>query len=207
MKTKLIIFAIVLVAANLVSAQDIKPIKVGGYTLSDVTITSGKGAMTSGLDTRFDFSNEKNWVLNLQANSDRATINIGKKFKNLQLIESFGVYKNLLWTGPMILYQVGPLDMIAWNGIAFAKTNELKDIGYNPQFFCSYEGLGLTFLKNNRIGGAILYFGTAPMNWFVSYKRVIPIGEKSKFFAEVTYNHALDIPMFVIGYSLKLTKI
>ncbi|MFA7718018.1 MAG: hypothetical protein WC875_04855 [Candidatus Absconditabacterales bacterium] len=205
MKTKAIILMIMtFVVIHTLSAQESKPIKVSNYHLSNLTITSGKGAMTSGLDTRFDFSNEKRWVLFLQANADRATINFGRKFGKFQAIESFGVFKNMLWTGPMLLLNLGPIDMIAWNGLVFAKTDELKDPGYKPQFFCSYEGAGLTFCKNNHIGCAILYFGTAPMNWFVSYKRTINIGEKSKLFAEVTYNHDLNIPMFVIGYSMKI---
>ena len=201
---KLFIIAIILIVSNLIYAQDTnKTIKVGKYSLSEATITSGKGPLTSGLDTRFDFSNGKNGVLFLQANSDRATIHFGRKFGNFKLLESFGVYKNMIWTGPMLLYKLGPLDFMVWNGVIFAKTDLLEVSGFNPQFFMSYESIGLTFFKNNRIGGSILYFGQTPMNWFVSYKRTINIGEKSKLFAEVTYNRNLDIPMFVIGYTMK----
>lgn len=180
--------------------------RLGNYSLSEVTITSGKGAIASGLDTRFDFTNSvnPNMVLFMQANADRITINVGKRFGNLKLIESFGIYKNMPWTGPMIIYKLGPLDMIAWNGVMFAKTDQLQEVGYKPQFFISYEGMGLTIAKNHRIGAAVLWFGTQPMNWFVSYKANIPIGKQSKLFAEVTYNHALDIPMFVVGYTMKL---
>jgi hypothetical protein len=185
-------------------AQDTTGIKIGGYQLNGFSITSGKGALTSGLDTKFDFSNQRKWVVSIQANSDRATINIGKKWKHFQVLESFGVYKNMIWTGPMLLANFGPLDLIAWNGICLSKSSELKETGFNPNFLLSYEGAGLTFWKNNRIGGAVLWFGQAPMNWFISYKRTIPLGDKSRFFVEATYNHTLDIPMFVIGYSMKL---
>lgn len=204
MKTKIYLLAIMMMLSSAAFAQKNKTIKIGNYYLTDFSITSGKGAMTSGLDTRFDFANDKNWTIGLQANSDRVTVNVGKKWKHFQVIESFGVYKNILWTGPMLLANFGPLDMIAWNGIGFAKDKELKETGYHPQFFFSYEGIGLTFWKNNRVGGAIMYFGTAPMDWFVSYKRTINIGEKSKIFAEVTYSHSLNIPMVVVGYSMKL---
>lgn len=203
MKTKMLLSIAMLMIANILFAQEKKPIKIGNYQLKEFAVSSGKGAMTSGLDTRFDFSTPKNWGISLQANSDRATITIGKKWKHFQVLESFGIYKNIPWTGPMLLCNFGPLDMIVWNGVGFAKESDLKDIGYNPQFFFSYEGAGLTFCKNNRIGGAVLWFGQQPMNWFISYKRNIAIGERSKIFAEVTYNHELDIPMVVIGYSIK----
>ena len=204
MKTKLSVFAIVLVAINLVSAQEEKSLKVAGYILSNVTISSGKGALTSGFDTQFGFSKGPNDILFLQANNDRICLNIGKKFGNFKLIESIAVFKNIPWTGPMVIYQWKGLDLMAWNGVGFAKDNTVTEPSYKPQFFFSYESIGLSFANYNRIGASVMWFGTQPVNWFASYKRIIPLGEQSKLFAEVTYNHNLDIPMFVIGYNLKL---
>lgn len=205
MKTKIVMLASILLSiVTMVSAQE-NP-KIAAWQLSDISISSGKGALTSGFDTQFGFANMKNddLVMFLQANNDRICITVGKKFGNLKVLESFAVFKNIPWTGPMFLYQLGPVDMIVWNGIGFAKDKTLLAPGYTPQFFFSYEGAGVTFAKNNRIGAAVMWFGTNPLNWFISYKRTMHIGERSKFFAEATYNHALNIPMFTIGYSLKL---
>lgn len=198
--------SIAIMVISLVSFAQTSP-RLGNYSLTDATIASGKGAIASGLDARFDFANsaDSNMVVFLQANADRITVNVGKRFGNLKLIESFGVYKNMPWTGPMILYKIGPLDFIAWNGVIFATTDQLQAPGYTPQFFISYEGMGMTIAKYHRIGGAVLWFGTQPMNWFISYKGTIPIGKQSKLFAEITYNHILNIPMFVVGYSMKLS--
>ena len=206
MKTTLFTIAIIFCVVNFVSAQEKKTIKVGNYELSNVTVTSGKGALTSGFDTQFGFANtqDSTKVLFLQANNDRICINVGKSFGNLTLLESVAVFKNIPWTGPMILYKAGPFDFIIWNGIGFAKTNQLLEPSFRPQFFFSYEGVGLTFAKNNRIGASAMWFATQPVNWFVSYKRTFNIGEQSKLFAECTYNHALDIPMFVLGYNVKI---
>ncbi|MFA6386393.1 MAG: hypothetical protein WCW04_01305 [Candidatus Paceibacterota bacterium] len=190
-----LLFVIMIVSTITVNAQEFK--------ISDITISSGKTALTSGLDTKVSFSNGKNRVLFIQANADRAILNIGKKIKNFQIVESFGVYKNVLWTGPQITYQKGIIDVMLWNGVGFGKDKELTSPGTKPEFFLSYEGVGITVFKNYRIGGSVLWFRTDPMNWFVSAKRTFSIGEKSKIFTEVTYNHTLDIPMFVIGYSLK----
>jgi len=206
MKTKLVVLAIVLMTSNVMFAQDtikVKTLKVGNYSLTDVTISSGKGALTSGFDTRFDFSNDHNIFITLQANNDRANIMIGKKWGNFKAIASLGSYKNIPWIGPMFLYTLGPLDFTVWNGIGFAKTNQFTDVGYKPEFFFSYEGAGVT-LGKNRISGAVMWFATDPMNWFASYKRNFTLGQYSTIFAEVTYNHTLNIPMFVIGYSRKL---
>lgn len=201
---KLFIITVLITIVSMSFAQT-SP-RLGNYSLSEVTITSGKGAIASGLDTRFDFANSANpnMVLFMQANSDRVTVNVGKKFGNLKLIESFGIFKNMPWTGPMILYKLGPLDFIAWNGCVFAKNDQLAEFGYTPQFFISYEGMGLTIAKYHRIGTAVLWFGTQSMNWFVSYKGSISLGKQSKIFTEITYNHALDIPMFIVGYTMKL---
>ncbi|MFA6256035.1 MAG: hypothetical protein WC606_02520 [Candidatus Absconditabacterales bacterium] len=204
MKTKLFVLASILIAVNLVSAQEIKTVKIGTYSLSDFTLTSGEGAMTSGLDTRLDFSNEKETQISLLVNNDRATINIGKKFGNWQILGSIGSFKNVPWGGIMLLYQAGSFDAIAWNGAGFSKNETMTAPGYNPNFFISYEGVGVTFWRNNHIGGSLMYFAADPMNWFVAYKRDFHISLKSKIFAEVTYNHDLNIPMFVIGYSMKL---
>ncbi len=202
MKKLFVLF--VMVSISIVSFSQTSP-RLGNYNLSELTISSGKGAISSGLDTYFNFTNSvtPNMVLFIQANSDRITINVGKRFGNLKLIESFGIYKNMPWTGPMILYNIGPLDFIAWNGIIFATTDQLQAPGHKPQFFFSYEGMGLTIAKYHRVGAAVMWFGTQPMNWFVSYKGTVPIGKQSKIFGEVTYNHNLNIPMFVIGYNIK----
>ena len=108
MKTNLLVLAIVLCVTNLVSAQETKKsVKVGNWQLSDVTASSGKGALTSGFDTQFGFENLKNdnLVMFLQANNDRICLTFGKKFGNLKILESVAVFKNIPWTGPMILYQ------------------------------------------------------------------------------------------------------
>ena len=181
------------------SAQEAKK-----FTLSSVTVSSGKTALTSGLDTKVTFTNSSNGIIFVQANADRAILNIGKKIKNFQVVESFGVYKNVPWTGPQIVFQKGFLDVMAWNGIGFGKDPSLTCPGTKPEFFLSYEGLGITFLKNYRIGGSMLWFRTDPMNWFVSVKRNFNLSDKSKIFSEITYNHTLDIPMFVIGYIIKI---
>lgn len=191
----LVAFVILTITAN---AQETKK-----FTVSDVTISSGKTALTSGLDTKISFTNGGNGIFYIQANADRAMVNIGKKIKNFQLIESIGVYKNVPWTGPMLIFQKGIFDATVWNGVSLSKDKQMSNPGYKPTFFFSYGGMGLTFLKTNRIGGAVMWFKTDQMNWFVSYKKLVPIGDKSKIFGEVTYNHTLDIPMFVIGYNLK----
>ena len=191
----LVAFVVLTITVN---AQETKKI-----TVSDITISSGKTALTSGLDTKITFTNGGDGILYIQANADRAMINIGKKIKNFQLIESIGVYKNVPWTGPMLIFQKGIFDATVWNGVSFSTDAQMSNPGYKPTFFFSYEGIGLTFLKTNRIGGAVMWFKTDKMNWFVSYKKLVSIGDKSKIFGEVTYNHTLDIPMFVIGYNLK----
>jgi len=208
---KLFIIVIIIASTKLAFAQKTlisTDLKLGPWTLSEVGITSGKGALTSGLDTRIEFMswNDSTKVFFLQANNDRIVGNFGKKIGKLKILQSVGVFKNIPWTGPWLIYSNDVLDFSIWNGIGFAKTVELKAPGFSPKFFFSYEGVGLTFIKNNRIGISAMWFATEKGNWFLSYKRNINIGKYSKLFAECTYNRALDIPMFMIGYSLKLKR-
>jgi len=201
MKKIIVMFVIIIAFVNSVYSQEIKS---NNFSISDITISSGKGALTSGFDTRIDFTTNDNNVLFIQANNDRACVNIGKKFGAFKILESVAVYKNIPWTGPMVLFAKGAFDAIVWNGVGFAKTKDCLAPDFKPQFFVSYEGLGATFARNNRIGGAVMYFESNPkVNWFISYKRTVILGSKAKVFAEVTYNHQLDIPMFIVGYSLK----
>ncbi len=205
MKKSIIIISIIILSSlSTVTFAQTSP-RMGNYSLSEATITSGKGAISSGLDTRFDFTNsaDTNMVVFMQANSDRVTVHVGRRLGNLKLIESFGVFKNMPWTGPMILYIWGPFDFMAWNGVVLSKSEKNLEIGYKPHFFISYESVGLTVAKYHKIGGSILYFGTDPLNWFVYYRETFPIGKQSKLFAEITYNHTLDIPMFIVGYAMK----
>lgn len=197
-KFRLLLLVVLFLSITTVNAQETKKM-----TVSDFTILSGKTALGSGLDTRVSFSNGGNGILYIQANSDRLIVNIGKKIKNFQLIESIGIYKNVFWTGPMIIFKKGILDILIWNGISLATDQIMSNPGYKPTFFFSYEGAGLTFLNNNRIGGAVMWLKTDKMNWFASYKKTFSVGEKSKLFGEITYNHSLDIPMFVAGYTLR----
>lgn len=196
---KLFVAIIVIVLVNVASAQI-----VGHYHLTEAGFSAGKGALTSGFDTRFDFSNDKSGILFVQANNDRATVNFGKKFGNFQFIESVGVFKNVPWTGPMLVYQVGSIDIISWNGIGFSKDREMKDPGYHPNFFFSFEGIGISFLKKNRVSASVMWFTQDRPDWFLAYKRTVPIGENSKLFGEITYSYLQQTPMFVIGYSMKM---
>lgn len=203
MKTKMFLFAIILVVVNSVSAQEKKTLKVGTYHLTQATISAGQGILTTGLDITTSFKNEKNGVLSIQTNGNGTTVSVGKAFGNLRIVESLGIFHNMIWTGPLVTYCLGPLDFMAWNGLVFAKSEALDAPGYKPHFLLSYEGIGITFLRNNRIGGSIMFFGQAPMNWFVSYKRLFNIGSQSKIFVEATYNRNLNAPMFVGGLTVK----
>jgi hypothetical protein len=195
---RLLILVILVSSVTIINAQETKK-----FTVSNVTVSSGKTALTSGLDTKISFSDGKKGIIFIQANADRVIVNYGKKIQNFQIVESFGFYKNVFWTGPQIVYQKGIIDIMLWNGVGFGKDKELTCPGTKPKFFLSYEGVGITVFKNYRIGGSSLWFRTAPMNWFVSIKRTFSLGEKSKLFGEITYNHSLDIPMFVAGYTIK----
>lgn len=164
--------ALMLCLFSISQAQDStnKTIHVGNFSLTEATITAGKGAVTSGLDTRVDFSNPNGWLIFVQANNDRAMVNIGKKVgKHFTIIQSIGQYKNVPWTGPMILYKANinnfmAFDAILWGGCAFATDKVMTNPSYKPQFFMSYDGAGITLFKNHRIGGAVLWIKTDPMN-------------------------------------------
>lgn len=195
---------VMVIVAMTTFAQQTNTVKIGKFALNYATVSSGKGALSSGLDTKFDFTTEKNGVMSIQANSDRIAVHIGKKYGKFQYLQSIGVFKNVPWTGPMFLYQAGPVDFIVWNGIGLSKNKTVKEPGLKPNFFFSYEGVGVTVAKTHHIGFSAMWFTTNNVNWFAAYKKTFLVGEKSKIFGEITYNHNENIPMFVIGYTFKV---
>jgi len=167
--------------------------------LKSVYLTYGKGALSSGADMTLNFSWDKDKILFLKANNDRAIVNIGKAFGNFQTILSVGIYKNIPWAGPMLIYKYKFLSFTSWNGIAFGKDTELTAPGVTPRFFFSYQGVDITFGKNS-LGYAFMYFTIKPINHFGIYKRAIPISKQALFTFEATYNYQEHVPMFVVGY-------
>lgn len=202
---KTIVSIVMMLVSSMIVAQSKKSIHIGKYTLSDVTVSSGKTAITSGLDTKVDFTHiDSNRVMFVLANADRIMVNVGKKWNKFTYIQSFGQFKNIPWTGPMFIVNMGPVDVTVWHGFGLSKDKTLKEPGLKPNFFFSYEGVGVKLPKNSRINASVIWFTTNKMNWFVGYKKTVLIGEKAKIFGEITYNHNENIPMFVVGYTFKV---
>jgi len=176
-----------------------------GIQLKSVYLTYGRGVLSSGADMTLDFAWDKNKILFLKANNDRAIVNIGKAFGNFQAILSVGVYKNAPWAGPMFKYKYKFLSFTSWNGIAFGKDAELTAPGVTPRFFFSYQTIDMVFGKNC-MGYTLFYKTVYPANHFFFYKRTMPISKQAAFTFEATYNHQEQIPMFVIGYKYVFSK-
>jgi hypothetical protein len=173
--------------------------------LSSAYLTYGRGVLCTGADMTLDFAWNKNRILYLKGNNDRALVNVGKSFGNFKAILSFGVYKNVPCIAPLFKYTYKCITLTSWNGVAFGKNAELTGPGVSPRFFFSYQTVDVTFGKN--CAGYILFYKTvAPANHFLFYRRTVTINKQAYFTFEATYNYREDIPMFVIGYKHSFLK-
>lgn len=177
--------------------------------LNDLTITEGKGAMTSGLDAVISLKNSNGLIFGAQANNERSNLRFGKKFEtkfgDFSILATGGAFKNVPWIGPMFLYEYKCIDLFSWTGIGMATNKNFTDPGWKPTYFFNYEEVGLT-LGKNRFAYSFILFTTEKINHFVIYRRTLPLNEKSKFFVETTYHFSQEIPMFVIGYCHSFSK-
>jgi len=184
-----------------VFSQDAIPLDItkNEIVLKSAHLTYGRGALSSGADMVLDFSWDKNRILFLKANNDRALVNIGKGFGNFKTILTIGVFKNVPCTALMLKYNSKFINLLSWNGIGFGKDAKLTGPGVTPRFFFSYQEVNVAFGKNYA-GYAFMYKTVDPVNHFVFYRRSIPINKQADFTFETTYNYRERIPMFIIGY-------
>jgi len=179
-------------------------------TINNLTVTEGKGAMTSGFDVVVSFSSPNGLIYGAQANNERSNLRFGKTFGNKKVGEfsalaTGGAFKNVPWIGPMFLYQYKWIDLFSWTGIGMATNKNFTDPGWKPTYFFNYEEAGLT-LGKNRFAYSFILFTTEKINHFAIYRRTFPLNEKSKFFFETTWHFSKKIPMFVIGYRHSFSK-
>ena len=174
-------------------------------TINNLTVTEGKGAMTSGFDVVVSFSSPNGFIYGAQANNERSNLRFGKKWGNFSALATGGAFKNVPWVGPMFIYKYKFIDLFSWSGIGMATNKYFTDPGWRPTYFFSYEEAGLT-LGKNRFAYGLLSFATEKINHFAIYRRTIPLSEKNTFFVEGTYHFSKEIPLFVLGYKYSFAK-
>jgi len=197
-KLRFSIFSIfmLLFFANLSKAQ---------ISIDNITVSEGKGAMTSGFDIVISLSKPNGIIFSAQANNERANMRFGKKWGNFSALVTIGAFRNVPWAGPMFFYDHKWFDLFSWSGIGMSKDYKVTEPGWNPNFFFNYEEAGLN-LGKNRFAYAIQWFITKKPDHFVIYRRNIPLSDKHGFFIETTYYITKDMPMFVLGYKHSFAK-
>ncbi|RJQ29626.1 hypothetical protein C4565_01875 [Candidatus Parcubacteria bacterium] len=191
MKTSSLIVAILLLfLTSIVSAQKV----------SDLTISSGRGALSSGLyiGTNVDFGDSKN--LTLEATADYVQAMYTKTFGIFSIGPSAGFFQNTPWVGPYIKVQpTSFITLVSWTGVSAGKAD-------NPQFEVEYSfAYHLVRIDAGPINVSLttLSFQDEKLNCLVGSGITIPLSEKIKTSITCDYSLRDSDPLF--GASLCYT--
>lgn len=111
------------------------------YRLSDITVSSGKGALSSGVFASATVMNTS-WRLIFQVNNDFVQAMYGTNEGSLFLAGSGGFFMNTPWVGPYI--EVQPWDFlfaVSWIGVSAGKGGEPST---DPQLFFLFHSVRVT---------------------------------------------------------------
>ena len=84
-------------------------------TLDRISMSEGKGAMTSGLDFVLSFSGQNDRLYALQANNERINVRFGKRFGDFTALATLGAFRNVPWAGPMFSYSKFGFTLFSWS--------------------------------------------------------------------------------------------
>ncbi|MCX6815312.1 MAG: hypothetical protein NT120_00480 [Candidatus Aenigmarchaeota archaeon] len=126
------------------------------FKMSQIVVSSGEGALTSGLDVYVEMRDTTFWKFSLQANSERAYFMYGYDTPYFTLYASGGVFRNTPWFGPRIDFRFAFIEMFYWHAW---QTGELEypkwDVRYQASITyasASWRGFKASYLVMDFLG-------------------------------------------------------
>lgn len=110
-----VVFTVLLLSVSLLPAQE-------DYKISDVTISSGRGALSSGIFGSVNIVSENRRLI-FEVEKDFVEAMYGSQQGDFFLAGSGGFFQNTPWVGPYIIFKKGILTAVSWNGIAAGQAN------------------------------------------------------------------------------------
>lgn len=161
--------------------------------ISDITVSSGRGALSSGLyiGTNLDLGDSKN--LTFEVTADYVQAMYTKTYGILSIGPSAGFFQNAPWIGPYI--KVQPTDFItfvSWAGISGGQANDPQ---FEVKYSFAYHNVKISVGPAN-VSFTTLSFQKDRLNSLIGGGIDIPLGEKIKCGITCDYSLRDSEPLF-----------
>lgn len=168
--------------------------------VSDVKISSGQGALSSGLDIALNTTNPKDTTktMTVQFNSTLGQAIFLKNYSSgISIGPSGGIHYRTIWVAPFISYS--PFEFVtftSWNGFT---AGDPQKPNWDVKFLFAYHAIDFK-IKNFEIGYALLHYIQNKAMRMPSLKYTYSFSKKDQFIYSVTYELTEDFPMHLVSY-------
>jgi hypothetical protein len=184
------IFTIILTLVSL--AQD--------YKLSDITMSSGRGALSSGIFASTNVVGDNNTRLIMDFEKSFVEIMYGVQSEKTFLAGSAGLFENAPWIGHYIVFQPSIFTITSWSGIAAGQANDPK---WKLQFLFLYHSIRMD-VEPFYIAWTRISFQKDAVNDLPGAGVVIPVGSKITCSVGGEYTLRDKKPLFGAALNYKL---
>lgn len=174
-----------------------------GLALRKVSISSGKSAMSSGLEVYMGFcSRDGEHFLSMKANEGLSQVTYLRSLGRFSYGSSFGQKTNAPFIAPMLVYAHKGIALTSWNGIFLGHPEHPSCPKWKSRFAFSYHAVDV-LVGNFGLGYSLLhYLKQEPMS-LPYIKWIWELGKIGSSFS-LTYNVRDKAPMFMVQGSYSL---
>ncbi len=140
MKKSVLLFALIIAFVGIINAQE------NGYKLSSLTVSSGEGALSSGIFISGTLQNA-NTKFTLEVCSSFAQAIYGTSYGNFFVAGSAGFNNNTPWVGPFISFTPSNwISFTTWEGVSAGKDKHPNLKSFEDiQFYFAYNNVKLNY--------------------------------------------------------------
>jgi hypothetical protein len=201
MKNLLVVFMFLLTTVALPQSQTDSITKksiLGDMQLSSVEVSSGKGAVTSGLYMFVNMESERAVLTATISQNDLEITYLYRLFKDKLFIgPNAGFFFNVPYGGPMIVFSpVKYISTLHWFGGSFGKPG--GEIALEPSFLFAVNSLTINVWRLNATYCLINYMENEPQHT-VSLKYSQPINKHFSIYTDIGYDFLNQNQLLKIG--------
>ncbi len=170
--------------------------------LSSIDISSGKGAITSGLYVYVNFESNKTMLQATISENDLEITYFYRLFKDKLLVgPNVGYFYNVPYAGPIVIFSpVKFISTLHWYGWSAGKPGE--KIEPNTSFLYGINAITLNAWRFNATYCLINYMNTKPQHT-VSLKYSQPVNKNFSIYTDVGYDFLNQNQLLKIGINWK----
>ncbi len=113
---KIILLSILMVTLTVISSAQEE------YKISDITVSSGRGALSSGIFASINVIGNDNRLI-FEVEKDFVEAMYGKTIGDFFLAGSGGFFQNTPWVGPYVVFNKGIFSFTSWYGMGAGQAN------------------------------------------------------------------------------------